>query len=155
MSSFDARHPDHGQLLLYLDGELGGAKTNEIRSHLEACWQCRTELRALEETVGDCVRYRKEVLAETLPPAPAAWKPLDFDGVEAELARQPLRARLAAWFSPQLRWALTGAAILALAFAAIHKLNETPKVEAAALLKKAVAASEARPHAAKRLRITT
>jgi hypothetical protein len=159
MSNLDMRHPDHGQLLLYVDGELSGRKARQIRTHLEACWQCRTELKALETTVADCVRYRKEVLAENLPPAPAQWKALDFDRVEAELASQSLMARLAGWLSPRqsspLRWALSGAAVLALVFVAVNKLNETPNVQAAALLRKAVAITEARPHTAKRLRITT
>jgi hypothetical protein len=152
-------HPDHGQLLLYLDGELAGRKAKQIRTHLEACWQCRTELQALETTIADCVKYRNEMLAASLPPAPAQWKPLDFDRAETELASQSAMARLAAWLSPRqnspLRWALSGAAVLALAFVAVNKLNETPKVEAAALLKKAVAVTEARPHTVKRVRITT
>ncbi|HJZ96942.1 MAG TPA: zf-HC2 domain-containing protein [Candidatus Solibacter sp.] len=157
MSNLDL-HPDQGELLLYLDGELSGRKAKQIRSHLEACWQCRTELQVLEATVADCMKYRKDVVAEGLPPAPAQWKALDFDSVEAELASQSLWSRLAGWLSPRqpaMRWALTGAAAIALVFVAINKLNETPKVEAAALLKKAVAVTESRPHGAKRIRIAT
>ena len=52
MSRLDMHHPDHGQLLLYLDGELVGRKAKQIRTHLEACWQCRTELQALETTIA-------------------------------------------------------------------------------------------------------
>jgi len=159
MSNFEMRHPDDGLLLRYLDGELSGRKARQLRSHLEACWQCRCEVDALQATVADCIRYRKSVLRDGLPPAPAPWRPLDFESVDTELASQSVAARLARFFSPHqgapLRWALTGAAVLALAFVAIHKLGETPRVEAAALLKKAVAVSEARPHTAKRLRITT
>jgi hypothetical protein len=159
MSNLDMRHPDQDQLMLYLDGELSGRKAKRIREHLEACWQCRTELQALEATIADCVRYRNEVLAVNLPAAPAQWKPLDFEKAEEELASRPLTAVLAGWLSLRqsspLRWALTGAAVLALAFVAIQKLNQAPKVEAAALLKKAVEVTEARPHTAKRLRIVT
>jgi hypothetical protein len=153
------RHPEEDLMLRYLDGELSGRKARHVRSHLEACWQCRSELEALEATIADCVRYRRDVLAEALPPAPAQWKPVDFDAVDAELAGEPLMARLARWISPSrntpVRWALAASASLALVLVAIHKLGETPKVEAAALLKKAVAISETRPHTAKRLRITT
>ena len=159
MSSLDTRHPDDGLLLRYLDGELPGRKSRRIRAHLEACWQCRSEVETLQATIGDCVRYRKNVLAEGLPPAPAPWKPLDFESVEAELAAQSPAARLARLFSPRrnapLGWAFAGALALVLMFAAAVKLRETPKVEAAALLKKAVAVSEARPHTARRLRIRT
>ena len=57
---------------------------------------------------------------------------------------------------PGLRWALSGAAVLALCFVLIQQLRETPKVEAAVLLQKAVRASESRhPAAIRRLRITT
>ena len=154
MSNLDMRHPDHGQLLLYLDGELSGSKSRQIRAHLEACWQCRTELQALEATVADCVKYRNTVLSQDQPPA--QWKPLDFDRADAELAAQSWTSRLAGWFTmPAVRWAATAAAAIALTFVAVNKLNETPKVEAAALLKKAISITEARPHTAKRIRITS
>jgi hypothetical protein len=159
MSRLDLCHADDGLLLRYLDGELSGRKSRQVRTHLEACWQCRAELEALQAMIGDCVRYRKTVLAQGLAPAPERWKPLDFEIVEAELAAESLVARLARLFSPRrnapLRWALSGAAVLALTLVAIHKLGEAPNVEAAALLKKAVLVSEARPHVPKKLRVTT
>ena len=159
MSSFGTRHPEDGLLLRCLDGELPARKARQVRLHLEACWQCRSELESIEAAIGDCVRYRKHFLAEGVPPAPAQWKPLDFETVDAELACESLMARFGRWISPSrntsLRWALVAAAALALVFVAIQKLSETPRVEAAALLKKAVAVSEGRPHMTKRLRITT
>ena len=45
--------------------------------------------------------------------------------------------------------------MLALCFVVLQQLRETPKVEAAVLLQKAIQASELRPAAARRLRITT
>ena len=45
--------------------------------------------------------------------------------------------------------------MLALSFVVFQQLRETPKVEAAALLQKAVTASQSRPAAVKRVRITT
>src|SRR5690349_21423783 len=127
MSNLNMRHPDHGQLLLYLDGELSGSKSRQIRGHLEACWQCRTELQALEATVADCVKYRNNVLSQTQPPA--QWKPLDFDRIEAELAAQSWTSRLAGWFTlPPVRWTATAAAAITLTFVAVNKLNQTPKV---------------------------
>jgi hypothetical protein len=153
------RHLEDGLLLRHLDGELSARKSRQVRTHLEACGRCRSEREALEATIGDCVRYRSNVLAECLPPSPAQWKPLEFEIVEAELAAESAVARLSRLLSPRrnapLGWALSAAAVLALAVVAIHKLGETPNVEAAALLKKAVAVSEGRPHTPKKLRITT
>ena len=82
------RHPEDGLLLRYLDGELPGRKARQIRSHLEACWQCRAEAEELQSVIGECVRYRKNVLAPGLPPPPEPWRSLDFDRVDSELAAQ-------------------------------------------------------------------
>jgi anti-sigma factor RsiW len=134
MSSLEMRHPEDGQLLRHLDGELPRGKANQLRTHLEACWQCRTEVEELQAVVGDCVRYRKNVLAACLPPPPAPWRALDFERADAELAAQSIFSRLANLLSPRrngaLRWAISGAAVLALGPAS-SQLRETPKVEAA------------------------
>ena len=163
MSSLELRHPEDGLLLQYLDGELPKRQSRKIHGHLEACWQCRSEMEALAATVNDCVRYRKHVMIARLPEPPRAWGSLDFDRVEAELATESLSRsslrRLGRWFSPRgnapLRWALSGAMVLALAVALVRQLRETPNVQAAALLRSAVAASEKAPHPVKRLRIAT
>jgi hypothetical protein len=160
MNSFDLRHPEDGQLLRYLDGELPRGKANQVRTHLEACWQCRSQIEELKTAVGDCVRYRKNVLGVCLPPPPAPWHALDFEKVEAELAYQSIFARLTNFIlSPTrnapLRWAASGAAVLALTAGIFQQLRETPKVEAAVLLKKAIAVSQSRPVGGKRLQITT
>jgi predicted anti-sigma-YlaC factor YlaD len=159
MSNLDVRHPEDGLLLRYLDGELAGRKSRQVRSHLEACWQCRAQVEELETAIGECVRYRKSVLAPSLPPPPELWRSLDFGRVEAELAEQSLWHRMARFLSPLrhggVRWALSGAAALALCFVAVQQLRETPKVQAAALLQKAVRAAQSRPAAHQRLRITT
>jgi hypothetical protein len=159
MSNLDMRHPDDGQLLRYLDGELPGRKARHIRTHLEACWQCRAEVEGLEGAIGECVRYRNEVLGPSLPPPPEPWRSLNFAGVDVELAAESIFSRVARFVSPfhhgGLRWALSGAAALGLCLVAVQQLRETPKVEAAALLQKAVRASQSHPAARQRLRITT
>ncbi len=66
-------HPEEEQLLRYSDGELPARASSEVRSHLEACWQCRANLEELEQTVGACVRYRSTVLQRHLPAPPAPW----------------------------------------------------------------------------------
>jgi hypothetical protein len=159
MSNLDLRHPEDGLLLRYLDGELPGRKARQVRTHLEACWQCRAQLEELEAAIGECVRYRKDVLAPSLPPPPEPWRSLDFERVDAELAAQSLFIRVARFLSPVqnggLRWALTGAAVLALCLVAFQQLRETPRVQAATLLQKAVRASQTRPAALRHVRITT
>jgi hypothetical protein len=159
MSNLDLRHPEDGLLLRYLDGELPGRKARQVRTHLEACWQCRAQVEELESAISECVRYRKDVLAPSLPPPPQAWRSLDFERVEAELSKQSPFVRIARFLSPVhhggVRWALSGAAALALCFVLVQQLRETPKVEAAALLQKAVRASQSRPAGHQRLRITT
>src|SRR5215831_9415074 len=159
MSSLELRHLDEGVLLQYLDGEVPKRQVRKIQGHLEACWQCRAELEDLQATVNRCVRYRKQVLVPCLPGPPQAWGALDFGRVDAELATESILSRLGRWLSPwqsvPLRWALSGALVLALTFAIVRQLRETPKVEAAALLQKAVSAGAAHPRTTKRLRIAT
>jgi hypothetical protein len=159
MSNLDLRHPEDGLLLRYLDGEIAGRKGRNVRTHLETCWQCRAQVEELEGAIGECVRYRKNVLAPGLPPPPGPWRNLDFDRMDAEVTAQSPVVRLGRALSPfrhpGLRWALSCAAVLALCFVLVKQLRETPKVEAAALLQKAVRASQARPATVKRLRITT
>ena len=160
MSSLGMQHPEEGQLLRYLDGELPGRKARQIRQHLEACGHCRAELEELQNTAGDCVRYRKNVLGTCLPPPPEAWQDLSrgFDRIDASLAGESLAARLArVVFPPRpvVRWAATGAIAVAVVCAIVYQLRETPSVHAAALLKKAVAVADSRPRPARRIRIRT
>ena len=160
MSSLGMRHPEEGQLLRYLDGELPGRKARQMRQHLEACGHCRAELEELQNTAGDCVRYRKNVLGTCLPPPPEAWQDLSrgFDRIDGSLAGESLAARLArAMFPPRpaVRWAATGAIAAVVACAIVYQLRETPSVQAAALLKKAVAVADSRPRPARRIHIRT
>ncbi len=157
MSSPNLRHPGDGTLLAYLDGELRRRPARKVQDHLKACWQCRAELEELQSSMNECVRYRKLVLLSSTPAPLAEWRSLDFSRADAELAGESIAARLSRWLSPRhsapLRWALSGALALALGLFLVRQLRETPRVEAAALLQKAVAASESRPHPARRLRI--
>ena len=160
MSSLETRHPEEGQLLRYLDGELPGRRARQIRKHLEACWHCRAELEELESTAGDCVRYRKNVLGTCLPPPPDPWQDLSlgFDRIDASLGGESLAARLARVISlprPAVPWAVTGAIAVAVVSTIVYQWRETPSVQAAALLKKAVAVADSRPRPARRIRIRT
>jgi hypothetical protein len=167
-------HLENGDLLRYLDGELPRRKARVVRQHLEACWQCRTELASLETTVADCVEYRKHVLGACFPAPPQPWKDLsrefdrigEFDPIDVELAGESPVARLIKAgrlvtfltlraLKPPVKWAAVCAAIVAVAAIAFYQLRQTPSVQAAALLKRAVAVSESRPHTLRRVRITT
>ena len=146
MSNWPGGHPEDGLLLRLLDGELPGRKARQVRKHLEACWQCRAEMESLEATVADCVRYRKQVLAGMMPEAPHAWQSLDrgFDRVDADLAAAPFWKRLPR-LVPVWQWGVAAAAVAALLIVAAVELGHAPSVQAASLLRRAVAAASARP----------
>jgi hypothetical protein len=157
MPNFQAHHPEEGVLLRFLDGELPGRKAKETGRHLEACWQCRSELEALRDTVSNCVAYRKNVLEAHFPEPPQAWPDLyrEFARIDESLSHESIFAR---W--PRLnlaipRGAWAGMAAALAIFGLLFGLLRTPPVEAAVLLKKAVAAAASQPKTARRIRIQT
>ena len=160
MTSLQLRHPTDAQLLRYADGELPVREADEVRSHLPACWQCRTELEELQETVGECVRYRKSVLEIHLPPPPAPWGDIRtrFARAGASLVPPSLLDRLAAALRSPLRnptrW-VAAAMVLLLLSAVVYQFRSAPSVRAASLLRKAAAAAESRPSAPRRIQIRT
>src|SRR5262249_18379527 len=143
-------HPEDGWLLRYIDGELPGRKARQVGRHLEACWQCRAEVEELETTIADCVRYRK-VLVEQMP-APSPWRDLSrgFDQIDAELLGPAMVFR-----GLSLRWSIPALAAMALAITAWYELRTTTSVQAAALLRKAVAAAESHPRTVRKIQIRT
>ena len=151
------QHPEDGLLLRYIDGELPGPKARQIQRHLEACWKCRTEIEALQATVADCMHYRKNVLEAHLPEAPLPWGDLsrEMERMDAAAAAEPFWKHMLPR-APGLRWGLAAACAIALAFAIVYQLRETPSVQAAALLKRAVAAAASQPpHAMHSIRYRT
>jgi hypothetical protein len=156
MSNWKSQHPDDGLALRYLDGELPARKARQVRRHLEACWQCRAQMESLEATVADCMRYRKQVLEAHLPEAPRPWADLSrgFDRIDAGMSAAPFWKRLG-HLPSSLVWSAAAAAVVALICAVYYQLRETPSVQAAVLLKKAVAAAETEPLRPRRYRIRT
>jgi hypothetical protein len=154
MSNWPSGHPEAGLLLRALDGELPGRQARQVRKHLEACWQCRAEMESFEATVADCVRYRKQVLAVLLPEAPHAWATLDrgFDRVDAEFAGAPFWKRLPR-LVPVWQWGVAAAAAAALLVATVVELGHAPSVQAASLLRKAVAAAVSRHAPVRTIRV--
>jgi hypothetical protein len=159
MSSLQIHHPEDGLLLRYIDGELPSRKVRQVAHHLEACWQCRSEVEQMQGTVADCVRYRKNVLETHLPPPPNPWPDLyrEFARVDAALSEEPWMARLKrSWGSPLvLRWGVAVAAVLVVGVVAFQQLREAPTVQAAVLLQRAVSAAGARPGVPRRILVQT
>jgi anti-sigma factor RsiW len=159
MSSPQTHHPEDGLLLRYIDGELPARKVRQVARHLEACWQCRSEVEELQGAVADCVRYRKNVLEAHLPPPPNPWPDLcrDFARVDASLREEAWTARLKRVLGSPMtrRWGLAVAAALVVAVGVFRQLHETPTVQAAALLRRAVSAADARPGVPRRVLVQT
>jgi anti-sigma factor RsiW len=110
--SLELRHPEAGLLLPYLDGELPARKARQVRRHVQACWQCRTELEELQKAVGDCIRYRAQLRETTLSDPPRTWADLSagFDRIDADLERgSPFRRPRARWTI----WTVCSAALVA------------------------------------------
>ena len=160
MSSLATRHPSDDQLLRFADGEMTDARGGDIRSHLRACWQCRNELEEIERTIGECVRYRKIVLDDCMPPPPAPWfdiygrlAGIDESWRRRHLARRVLESLGAALRNPS-RWVPATAIVVLIAFV-VEQFRQAPSVKAAELLHKAVAAADSRPRTSRRIQIRT
>ncbi|HEV2690307.1 MAG TPA: hypothetical protein VGV35_17240 [Bryobacteraceae bacterium] len=153
------RHLDDEQLLRYADGELPARTAGEVRSHLEACWQCRAQLEEMQETVSQCVGYRKNVLQRHLPPPPAPWADIyqRFAEVDATIEKPGLLHRAA----QALRWPVENprrwvpALAVLMIVVGVYRFRLTPSVQAAELLRKAVAAADNRPVKTHRIEIRT
>ena len=154
------RHPEEEQLLRYADGELPSRAAGEVRSHLEACWQCRTQLEELQETVSHSVAYRKNVLQRHLPPPPAPWIDIyhRFDEIDISFAKPSFGQRIVQALQWPLqnpaKWAPVAVALL-IVFLLLYRYRVTPSVQAAELLQKAVIAANQHPLKAHRIQIRT
>ena len=154
MSDLDMRHAGDERLLRYADGELPAREAAQVRQHLEACWQCRAELSDLQEIVGRCVRYRRDVLQPALLPPPQPWGDIyrEFDRIELAASRASWIGRFRSFRLPT-RW--IPVAVTAALVCGLYLFRQTPSVHAAELLHKAVAAAERRPQAPRRVQIRT
>src|ERR1035437_2311861 len=155
MSSLWNRHPE-SRLVPYLDGELTPRQTRRVEQHLETCGQCRQELEALRSAVADCRLYRQEV---RLPEPPLPWNSLyrDFSRIDESLANEPLLVRLARPLvhAGALRVAMAAAMAMLVVTGVFYQLRHAPTVQAASLLKRAVAVAEAKPRPVHRIHFRT
>ncbi len=60
-------HLSEPELLLAANGELPSRRKSELAAHLEACWQCRERMQAIESTIVELVRARNRELNAQLP----------------------------------------------------------------------------------------
>jgi anti-sigma factor RsiW len=158
MSKQPMRHCEDGELLQFADGELPTRAAGEVRSHLEACWQCRVELEDVQQTVAECVRYRKDILQLHLPPPPAPWIDIyrRFEAIDASM-EPDFFSRLARAVLPRSgakRWALATVTLLVMC-GLFFRFRQTPSVQAAELLRKATMAADAHPVQRRRIQIRT
>jgi anti-sigma factor RsiW len=153
-------HPEEEQLLRYLDGELPVQAAGEVRSHLEACWQCRAALEELQDVVSQCVHYRKNVLQRHLPTPPAPWVDIyrHFDEIDASLEpalfRRIARLLKSPFDTGAKKWALAAVALLVV-LGLFYRYRQTPSVQAAELLRQAVAKANAHSLQPRRIQIRT
>jgi anti-sigma factor RsiW len=154
------RHPQAEEMLKYADGELPGRDAGELRAHLEACWECRAAIEELQNTVSQCVSYRKNVLQKHLPPPPAPWTDIyqRFSEIDAAVAQPSFLDRIV----QALRWPMHNskkwvpvAVALMIVWGLYSRFHTTPSVQAAELLRKAVVAAETRVEKPRRLQIRT
>lgn len=159
MNKFPAGHPDEGDLLRYLEGETGAADTKAIRAHVQTCWQCQTALEETKQTISECVRYRR-ALHDSLPDPPAPW--FNIQRQMAELDASTARPGWIQMFARTLQrmrevpshW-VAATAVLVVMGLIVDQLRNTPSVQAAELLRKAVIAADQHPAPSRRLRIST
>jgi anti-sigma factor RsiW len=160
MRRLQMSHPDEGQLLRYADGESPADEISRTRRHLEACWQCRAALEELQNTVNGCVRYRNDVLGRYLPPPPAPWPDIyrGFARIDAALEQVGFFERALRLFRAPLRhvnrWAPVAAALI-IACLLVYRFRQTPSVQAAELLRKAIAAADLRADKPRPIQIRT
>ncbi len=68
MKHNDSHLPDE-QLLLYIDGEISAPDAKLARTHLDACWKCRTRLQELENAIANFVHVHQSECDAKLPPS--------------------------------------------------------------------------------------
>ncbi len=118
-------HPDDGDLLLYLDGELEITKAETTRHHLDSCWTCRMRASNIQNAI---LEYARERERWPIPEPPSSWRDLtgDFERVHAIQSPSLLkRIRMGVLFRNG-RVAMFGAGAMALAAASWIALTHEP-----------------------------
>ncbi len=146
MNSQAERHLNPERLLQFSDGELQGAERRAADSHLAECGDCRQRRDEIAQGLKAYLDYRAEV------PTPAAWSDLRAGMAEIDAH---IRARRTPRTNPFRMWRWAAAGLVAAALlAAAYRYRQIPSVQAAGLLRKAVAAASPPPVSA-RIRLHT
>lgn len=145
-------HPTDEELLAFLDGELDGRALSRIRTHLDACWNCRGRRDRFNHAIAAFVDARLEDCArhDGFPPSAALKLSARLDEVDARATRPSLWRRMFWRGRAALAWRPTPAmvaqgcvAALTLALIVVS-IGRQPSVSAQELLARTVAAQEAR-----------
>lgn len=132
------RLPGDEELIAYLDGELPHARREEIRRLLEASWEARNRLAALERDIQFYMDATAQTHQPSLPAEDRVW-----ETIAPRLAQKPR-----GWHWRKL--GLTGAIAAAVLIGAMVRLGSPPAISAAEALARAgraEAAAVARIHA--------
>src|ERR1051326_4818558 len=100
------RHASDQELLLFLDGELKARQAEQIRAHLDACWECRVRSEETAEVIRNFVEYRRHLTTSGAASPRGDWLNLknrlqQMQYSEPGARRFRLRAGFA-WFSPKV-----------------------------------------------------
>jgi hypothetical protein len=157
MSSLFERHCEQ-DLVRYVDGELSARRAGKVSRHLESCGRCRAELEELRSALADCARYQ-HALAAGMPEAPEPWRDLyrEFSRIDESLANTSLLGRVMRPLvhSGAPRWAFVAGLAALIVLISLYQLRQAPSVQAASILRKAVAVSQSKPRPARRIRVRT
>ena len=91
------RHIDDADLISHLDGELDRVEQDHARVHLEGCWNCRSRLLALQNSIENFLRARNQIVPGELPPSGAAVAQFRRRLAEHRNAPVALRLQLGQW----------------------------------------------------------
>ena len=141
-------HISDEELLLLEDGELPVSRSTEIRSHLEACWSCRTRAKEIENTIVDLVHVHHSEFDPQLPPisGPRAL-------LKARLANAGPVSQKATWFDDHLPMFTIRAGTYAIAIAVlvagllllVYRQRSSPRLELVAVKAQATPNRELTP----------
>jgi hypothetical protein len=86
------KHASSGELLGYQEGELKPRRAARVKAHLDSCWQCRSKLRALQDSI-DALNEFNELVQSSGQLAP----PDAFAGFARELTQVVREPRECDW----------------------------------------------------------
>ena len=106
-------HPDSGQILAFLDGEVEGAEAEALRTHMVSCPECGTRLEGVEATSGKAARALSalDVEAPDLQKAMSRIQARQSTGVAGRSISLPKAASIALLLTAAAATALPGSPV--------------------------------------------